>query len=176
MMKNLNKIMAWGVAAILALSAAAWIWVEQSGQETELSDAAVLLDSGITLFNEKNFQQAVEALDQVPSGSPEKWQALYYQGSAMIMLKDYTSAVVYLEQALALNSHQTRIMHALGVAYFKLGKLNLAKAYYASILELDPNDEEAKGLMDIMANLERQQDGQIEEPDSGDEDAGDSSR
>ena len=176
MMKNLNKIMAWGVAAILALSAAAWIWVEKSGQETELSDAAVLLDSGITLFNEKNFQQAVEALNQVPSGSPEKWQALYYQGSAMIMLKDYTSAVVYLEQALALNSHQTRIMHALGVAYFKLGKLNLAKAYYASILELDPNDEEAKGLMDIMANLERQQDGQIEEPDSGDEDAGDSSR
>jgi Flp pilus assembly protein TadD len=176
MMKNLNKIMAWGVAAILALSAAAWIWVEQSGQETELSDAAVLLDSGITLFNEKNFQQAVEALDQVPSGSPEKWQALYYQGSAMIMLKDYTSAVVYLEQALALNSHQTRIMHALGVAYFKLGNVKLAKAYYASILELDPNDEEAKGLMDIMANLERQQDGQIEEPDSGDEDAGDSSR
>ena len=176
MMKTSSKITAWGVAAILALSAAAWIWVEQSGQETELSDAAVLLDSGITLFNEKNFQQAVEALDQVPSGSPEKWQALYYQGSAMIMLKDYTSAVSHLEQALALNSHQTRIMHALGVAYFKLGKLNLAKAYYASILELDPNDEEAKGLMDIMANLERQQDGQIEEPDSGDEDAGDSSR
>ena len=176
MMKTSSKIIVWGVAAILALSAAAWIWVEQSGQETELSDAAVLLDSGITLFNEKNFQQAVEALDQVPPGSPEKWQALYYQGSAMIMLKDYTSAVAYLEQALALNSHQTRIMHALGVAYFKLGKLNLAKAYYASILELDPNDEEAKGLMDIMANLERQQDGQIEEPDSGDEDAGDSSR
>ena len=176
MMKTSNKVMAWVVAAFLALSAAAWIWVEQSGQETELSEAAVLLDSGITQFNEKNFQQAVETLDQVPPGSPEKWRALYYQGSAMIMLKDYTSAVPYLEQALALNSHQTRIMHAMGVAYFKLGKLSLAKAYYASILELDPNDEEAKGLMDIMAKLERQQAGQIEEPDSGDEDAGDSSR
>ena len=151
--------MAGGAAAILVLSAVAWIWVEQPGKETEPSDAAVLLDSGIALFNEKNFQQAVEALDQVPSGSPEKWRALYYQGSAMIMLKDYSSAVVYLEQALALNTHQTRIMHALGVAYFKLGNLKLAKAYYASILELDPNDEEAKGLMDIMAKLERQSDG-----------------
>jgi len=159
MMKTSNKVVAWGAGMILAVSAAAWVWLEQSGRETGLSEAATLLDSGIALFNEKNFQQAVEALDQVPSGSPEKWLALYYQGSAMIMLKDYSSAVVYLEQALALNSHQTRIMHALGVAYFKLGNLKLAKAYYASILELDPNDEEAKGLMDIMAKLERQSDG-----------------
>jgi hypothetical protein len=41
------------------------------------------------------------------------------------------------------------------VAYFKLGNLKLAKGYFASVLEINPNDEQAKGLMDIMAKLER---------------------
>jgi len=159
MMKTSNKIMVWGAGVILAISTAAWVWLERSDQEARLPESAVLLDSGIALFNEKDFQQAKDVLDQVPSDSPKKWQALYYQGSAMIMLKDYSSAVVYLEQALALNNHHTRTMHALGVAYFKLGNLKMAKAYYASILEIDPNDEEAKGLMDIMARLERQSGG-----------------
>ena len=47
-------------------------------------------------------------------------------------------------------------MFALGVAYFKLGNLALSKAYFAAVLQINPGNEEAKGLMDIMARLERQ--------------------
>jgi hypothetical protein len=39
--------------------------------------------------------------------------------------------------------------------YYKLGNLSLSKAYFASVLKIDPGHEEAKGLMDIMAGLER---------------------
>ena len=55
-------------------------------------------------------------------------------------------------------------MHALGVAYFKLGNLKLSKGYYASILEIDPGDEEARGLMDIMAKLERNSEAEQQVP------------
>ena len=43
-----------------------------------------------------------------------------------------------------------------------VGKLALSKGYFASVVEIDPTNEEAKGLMDIMANLERSQPGNTE--------------
>ena len=72
-----------------------------------------------------------------------------------MMLKDYEPAVIHLEQALTLDNKNIAILYALGVAYFKLGNLKLARGYFASVLEINPNDEQAKGLMDIMAKLER---------------------
>ena len=50
-----------------------------------------------------------------------------------------------------------------------MGNLAMSKAYFAQVLEIDPTDEEARGLMDIMANLERmQQDAPaVELPDEG---------
>ena len=88
------------------------------------------------------------------------------------MLKDYESAAPILEQALQLNPQKTEILFELGVVYFKLGNLALSKAYFASVVEIDPSNEEAKGLMDIMANLERQQPGAKQEQTSGDNDNG----
>jgi Flp pilus assembly protein TadD len=83
-------------------------------------------------------------------------KALYDQGSEHIQLKDYKSALESLEQAHVLNPEDTGTLFALGVVYYKLGNLKLAKSYFASVLEINPNDEQAKGLMDMMAKLERQ--------------------
>ena len=83
-------------------------------------------------------------------------KALYDQGSEHIKLKDYKSALESLEQAHVLNPEDTGTLYALGVVYYKLGNLKLAKSYFASVLEINPNDEQAKGLMDMMAKLERQ--------------------
>jgi tetratricopeptide (TPR) repeat protein len=94
-------------------------------------------------------------------------------GSALIKLKDYESGALRLEEALALNSSETNILFALGVVYYKLGNLSLSKAYFASVLELDPGHEEAKGLMDIMASLERTQPAAAQEDVPGDSAGGD---
>ena len=83
-------------------------------------------------------------------------KALYDQGAEYIQLKDFESAVEILEQAHVLNPEDAGTLYALGVTYYKLGNVKLAKAYFTSVLELNPNDEQAKGLMDIMARLERQ--------------------
>ena len=60
-----------------------------------------------------------------------------------------------LQQGLALDARDTGALYALGVASYKLGNLKLAKGYFAAVLEINSDDEQAIGLMDIMASLER---------------------
>ena len=87
----------------------------------------------------------------------------YYTATAHTMLKDYESAAPLLEEALALAPQKTEILFELGVVYFKLGNLALSKAYFQAVVDLDPSNEEAIGLRDIMANLEKQQPGASQE-------------
>jgi len=155
MTNKLKIILISGVGALLILSLALWFLVLQPNQQKEAKQAEELLASGIKLFNQKKFNETLDTLARIPSGNAEEAQVRYYQGSAFMMLKDYESAVDYLGQAHRLNSQDTRILFALGVAYFKLGKLKLSKSYFASVLEIDPGNKDARGLMDIMAKLER---------------------
>ena len=142
--------------AVLALSALLWFFVLQPERQAVSFGAAELLADGIGHHERKEYDLALEVLQQVPAGAPEKARALYYAGSSHMMLKDYETAAENLEQALALNTRDTGTLYALGVVYYKLGNLKLARGYFASVLEINPADEHAKGLMDIMAGLERQ--------------------
>jgi len=146
-----------GIFALLALAAAVWVYIDHSVQQDKLIRADRRIESGIALFKEKKFSEALNVFEKIPPGSPREWYARYYQGSTYIMLKEYHPAITYLEQALVLNPTETQIMHAVGVSYYKLGKLNISKAYFASVLEINPEDGEARGLMEIMTNLEKQQ-------------------
>jgi Flp pilus assembly protein TadD len=137
----------------------AWFLSKGPGQEELHQDNNMSIESGIALFNQKKYNEAVAFFEKVQPGHPQEWYSLYYLGSSYIMLKDYPSAAQHLELALSLNPTNTKIMHGLGVTYYKMGNLKMSKAYFASVLEINPEDAEASGLMDIMANLERQQPG-----------------
>jgi tetratricopeptide (TPR) repeat protein len=133
-----------------------WSTVLRPKQPVDTLHTQNLLEEGIGHFDGKEFVEAIAALEQVPAGSKQEAKALYYEGSSYLMLKDYAAATERLERSLALAPRDTGTLYALGVASFKLGNLKLARGYFASVLEINPNDEQAKGLMDIMANLERQ--------------------
>jgi tetratricopeptide (TPR) repeat protein len=126
-------------------------------QQRQLGDAHALINEGIAQFRAEQYEQSVQTLGSIPEGLIEDWHLPYYLGSALIQLKDYEQGAARLEEALALNPTDKNALFALGVAYYKLGNLSLSKAYFASVLEIDPGNEEAKGLMDIMAGLERYQ-------------------
>lgn len=156
------------VGTVVVLAVATWWLTDNFNQSSEDDNFGQSIETGVTLFNEKKYAEAIEIFEDVQPGHPQEWYSLYYLGSAYIMQKNYPAAAEHLELALSLNPGNTKIMHALGVTYFKLGNLKLSKAYFASVLEIDPQDAEARGLMDIMANLERQQAGasQDESPDN----------
>ena len=119
--------------------------------------AIASLDQGIALFREKKYAESLDILQGIPAGVLQDWHLPYYKATAHVMLKDYESAAPILEHALELNPQNTSIMFELGVIYYKLGNLALSKGYFASVVAIDPSNEEAKGLMDIMAKLDRQQ-------------------
>ena len=155
MTNKLTMILIASAVAVLILSAVLWVLVPQTDQLKVSMKEEELLASGVGLYKEKKFNASLAILAQIPSGSASEAEARYYQGAAYMMLKDYDSAVEYLGQAHRLNSQDTGVLYALGVAYYKLGKIKLAKSYFAAVLEINPQDEQAKGLLDIMAKLER---------------------
>ncbi len=114
------------------------------------------LQRGIALYHQGNFSDSVMVLGEIPPGAIQDWRLPFYKASALVKLKKYQPAAPLLEQALSLNTEETKIRFALGVVYYKLGNLSLAKGYFASTLEIDPTNEHAKGLMDIMSKLQRQ--------------------
>jgi len=143
------------IVLVLLLSIAGFFHLYNTNQQEIKEQAVQSLDLGIALFRENKYSESLEVLESIPNGAIEDWHLPYYTATAMVMLKDYESAVPKLEEALALNPQETVILFELGVVYFKLGKLGLSKGYFASVVEIDPTNEEARGLMDIMANLER---------------------
>jgi tetratricopeptide (TPR) repeat protein len=152
--------------AVVILLGALWIYSAQTNQEMQSAQGEQALAQGISLFDDKQYPEALEALQRVPQGSSYEAKARYYRGVTQMMLKDFEAAASQLEGALELQGQDPATLFALGVSYFKLGNLKLARGYFAAVLEIPATSpkqtelmEEAKGLMDIMAQLERQQPG-----------------
>ena len=158
----MTKNLAIGAGALLLLAGALWLFGLQPEREAVAYPPAELLADGIGHFDRREYDLALEVLRQVPDGQAETARARYYEGSSHMMLNDYEAAVVNLESALALEPQNTGVLYALGVAYYKLGNLAVAKGYFGAVLEINPNDEQAKGLLDIMAKLERESTGPAE--------------
>jgi tetratricopeptide (TPR) repeat protein len=147
-----------GLALVAAAVAAAYLYEDR--KQRLAAETTALVEDGIAQFRQEQYEAALEILRGIPEKSVEDWRIPYYTGSALIKLNDYESAAVSLEEALILNSKEENIPFALGVVYYKLGNLGLSKSYFHSVLEINPDNEEAKGLMDIMAKLERAQPGE----------------
>jgi len=174
-MNKLRNIVIWTICAVAVLAVVTWLYTRDSERQVEHNQNAGSIETGIALFKEKKYTEAIDIFERVQPGHPQEWYSLYYLGSSYIMLRDYPAAAEHLEQALSLNPTETQIMHALGITYFKLGNLKLSKAYFAAVLDINPDDAEARGLMEIMAKLERQQPGVNQEkpPEPGKSEAND---
>jgi tetratricopeptide (TPR) repeat protein len=154
-----------GVVGVLLVAAA----IVAAGQyrldaQRQAEEAGILLDRGIEQLSQGQFEAALATLRSFPRDEISDWRIPYHEGRALIQLKDYEAAAVALEQAFGMNDREERIPFALGVVYFKLGNLGLSKSYFHAVLEINPANEEAKGLMDTMAGLERRPPG---EPQAG---------
>lgn len=161
------------IAVLIIVSAVGGLsYLYNETQKISEQEAIASLNHGIKLFREDKFAESLEEFESIPDGILRDWHLPYYTASAHVMLKNYKLAIPFLEEALELNPKETLVLFELGVVYYKVGNLSLSKAYFASVLEIDPTNEEARGLMDIMANLERQQPGAAQEKTSKEGDTG----
>ena len=115
-------------------------------RERQIGEMQAVVERGIAQFRAEQYELSLETLGSIPEHLVVDWHIPYYQGSALVQLKEYRKGADFLENALALNPNEENVLFALGVVYFKLGNLALSKAYFASVLEIDPDHEDAKGM------------------------------
>jgi tetratricopeptide (TPR) repeat protein len=142
--------------SIITISALiAWIVDTQLSHRKNLQVAQVYLERGIYLHQQKAYLQAQGDLIQALRANPKDWQAPFYLGAGQMERKKYAAAVPFLEMALTLDPTEQKIYKMLGVIYYKLGQLDMAKGYFTAYLELDPGNSDARGLIASMAKLQR---------------------
>jgi tetratricopeptide (TPR) repeat protein len=169
-MINIRKSTLLAMLGIAVAVGGGLYYQHQSEQEQLTTRAEHILARGIALYEDDRHDEALQMLESMPIEAPLDWRIPYYKGMALIQLKDYERAAGLLEESIVLDSTQIAPLFALGVTYFKLGQLGLSKSYFAAVLEIDPGNEEARGLINTMANLERvqvEQPEQAVEPDDG---------
>jgi tetratricopeptide (TPR) repeat protein len=155
-MRSRPTIMFVTLVLLLASIAVALFYWNAAKESEQAGQSTALLEQGIALYQQKKYTEAIQELENIPETSDKDWRVPYYLGSAGIMLGNNQKAVILLEQALTLAPQEAGVLYALGVAYYKLGNYELSKGYFTAVLEINPADEHAKGLMDIMAKLDMQ--------------------
>lgn len=157
-----SKNALWAAGVVLLIAAAMWFLVMQPHERIDEDAAARALRVGIELFDQEEFDEAIEVLQGVPAGSGSESMARYYEGSAHMMRGDFETAIAKLQEAQARTPMDPGVLFALGVASYKIGNIKLAKGYFSAVLKINPMDEQeqklweqAKGLVDIMARLDR---------------------
>ena len=124
-------------------------------RQERLEAARTSLDRGIHLYQQGAYEAAWAELAKAQEADPDEWRAPFYRGIIQIHLEDFSLAISHLEHAFSLDPAQPKTANALGVAYFKLGKLDLAKGYFSTSLELDPGNDDTRAMVETMARLQR---------------------
>jgi Flp pilus assembly protein TadD len=113
------------------------------------------LQRGIQLHLNKKYLQAQGDLIRALRADPKDWKAPFYLGAGKFERKKYAAAVPFLERALSLAPTEQKIYKMLGVIYYKLGQLDMARGYFTAYFELDLNNKDARGMIETMAKLQR---------------------
>lgn len=88
-------------------------------------------------------------------GRSKRLESTFLSGAGNFELKRYNAAIPFLERALFLAPTEQKIYNMLGVIYYKLGQLDMAKGYFSAYRELDPDNMNARGMIETMAKLQR---------------------
>lgn len=133
----------------------AWFIEVQNRHRDNQQFAQVHLQRGIQLHAQKKYLPAKRMLIAALRANPEAWEAAFYLGAGNFELKRYQAAIPFLERALALAPEEQKIYKMMGVIYYKLGQLDMSRGYFTAYRELDPNNMDARGMVEMTAKLQR---------------------
>jgi tetratricopeptide (TPR) repeat protein len=91
-----------------------------------------------------DFIEAYAGMEDAYSTSGQRDHEKYARGMVLFCLKDYRSAISYLEEAAVALPDFVPVFLGLGLAYERLGELEAASSAVQSALRLDPDDFSAR--------------------------------
>ncbi|MCX7655037.1 MAG: tetratricopeptide repeat protein [Treponemataceae bacterium] len=81
---------------------------------------------GYLEFSRKNYEKAVQLLQQARTQDPEHAPTLRYLGHALFKLRRYREALVFLRKAVDLVPEDKESLYAMGECYYELGQVEQA--------------------------------------------------
>ncbi|XP_028912243.1 RNA polymerase II-associated protein 3 isoform X1 [Ornithorhynchus anatinus] len=117
---------------------------EEDGIHIDPEKALVEKEKGNTFFKQGKYDDAIECYTRGMAADPYNPVLPTNRASAFFRMKKYAVAESDCNLAIALNRNYTKAYVRRGAARFALQKFDDAKEDYEKVLELDPNNFEAK--------------------------------
>ncbi len=117
---------------------------------TNVDDISFHLQVGKKYYRNAEYDKAVEAFEQAMSIQNNYPDIRNWLGLALMACKNPERALEEFRKAIEINPRFLQAMINAGIACKMIGLVNDAKAYYKSVLELDPLNLEAKERLEEM--------------------------
>lgn len=105
---------------------------------------------GISYLNNSRYSDAIAAFQNVITLDADFTAAHYNLGVAYLKLENFKRSVEVLQKTIALDRTHKAALHALALAYFGLHELENARNAAKDVLEIDPNYQPAKSLLEAI--------------------------
>lgn len=108
------------------------------------------LHLGSVLFEEDSVAAAVEMLTRATEHVPDPRAVFYFLGATFARRQSYDSALIWLNQAYALDSNDTRVEFALASALERSGRFAQSALMFSSLLRKEPDNAPALNYLGYM--------------------------
>jgi predicted O-linked N-acetylglucosamine transferase (SPINDLY family) len=115
----------------------------QPGRSSGSAEINSYLQQALAAFNNNNFVQAEQNLQQLLKQQPRHIDAHYMLGSVAGRLGQYDRAAAQFEQVLQMHPVHLPAMSSLALAYRAVGNLDLAREVYLRLLKINKTDSQS---------------------------------
>src|ERR1017187_2253547 len=101
--------------------------------------AKIFYDFGVSLKQEKQYDNALNAFDSALKYDPNSFGAHNNKGALLVELKKYQDGIFELQKAIEVDPKSAVTYKNLGSAYANLGEYSKALEFYNKAIEINPN-------------------------------------
>ena len=111
---------------------------------------------GISFYKAESYDSALKNLHLSLTANPKNSSARFFLGLTYMALGKYQDAITHFEKSRHLNPsvEQTSIFN-IGLAYYRLNKIDLAKKTIKEALEINPNSNIAKDARELLGAIDQ---------------------
>lgn len=113
---------------------------------------------GVRLFNEEDFEGAVEAFKTAITVDPSRVESYRNLAVALVRQNNLEGAVEYFKKALEIEPNSVETLNNLGTVYYQMERLEDAVQTFQKVLEIDPNNAQAISTLGLAYHLMGQTD------------------
>lgn len=104
------------------------------------------------LVKKKEYEKALKVGNEILKKNPHEQDVLFIVGGIYYMQNKFKTAISHFDRSLEIAHFDTEVLLLKANSHFRLGELSKAKQCCKTILEIDPKNNEVKGLLEKIQN------------------------